>query len=246
MAPRARTAVDETSSEEKRRRAFDDAFPQWRTLVRLAARGRVYDIDARPEGNLYRRGLPHARGEEGNWASAYFTGRRNAPDLNLGAEGIAEERELGRWLIVRAKPMLVVRAGHEEMVRLFGALSYVDTLKTSLLPSLKRYARDATADEPGLLEFAAFTALSAEIGDESVAMKPVTVTVDYMRPGLERETFAACATSSGSGRYGSSRPSRRRLRPRRHRHRLHACSSHRRRASRRRPHPRLGRSSRRP
>ena len=43
----------------------------------------------------------------------------------------------------------------------------------------------------GLLEFAAFTTLSARIDDETVTMKPVTVTVDYMRPGLERETFAA-------------------------------------------------------
>jgi len=42
----------------------------------------------------------------------------------------------------------------------------------------------------GLLEFAAFSALSRRIGDDSVVMKPVTVTVDYMRPGLERETFA--------------------------------------------------------
>ena len=43
----------------------------------------------------------------------------------------------------------------------------------------------------GLLEFAAYKTLSAQIANESVAMKPVTVTVDYMRPGLERETFAA-------------------------------------------------------
>ena len=43
----------------------------------------------------------------------------------------------------------------------------------------------------GLLEFAAYTMLAGEIGDDSVTMKPVTVTVDYMRPGLERETFAA-------------------------------------------------------
>ncbi len=43
----------------------------------------------------------------------------------------------------------------------------------------------------GLLEFAAFSALAHEIGDDRVAMKPVTVTVDYMRPGLPRETFAA-------------------------------------------------------
>ena len=43
----------------------------------------------------------------------------------------------------------------------------------------------------GLLEFAAYTTLSGQIGDETVAMKPVTVTVDYMRPGVDRETFAA-------------------------------------------------------
>ena len=42
----------------------------------------------------------------------------------------------------------------------------------------------------GLLEFAAFTGLAREIDDESVAMKPVTVTVDYMRPGLDRDTYA--------------------------------------------------------
>jgi uncharacterized protein (TIGR00369 family) len=43
----------------------------------------------------------------------------------------------------------------------------------------------------GLLEFAAYTKLSAQIGDDSVTMKPATVTVDYMRPGADRETFAA-------------------------------------------------------
>ena len=42
----------------------------------------------------------------------------------------------------------------------------------------------------GLLEFAAFSALSREIGDETVSMKPVTVTVDYMRGGTPRDTFA--------------------------------------------------------
>jgi uncharacterized protein (TIGR00369 family) len=42
----------------------------------------------------------------------------------------------------------------------------------------------------GLLEFAAFSTLARKIGDESVVMKPVTVTVDYMRPGLQRDTFA--------------------------------------------------------
>jgi uncharacterized protein (TIGR00369 family) len=42
----------------------------------------------------------------------------------------------------------------------------------------------------GLLEFAAFTSLARGIGDDKVTMKPVTVTVDYMRPGLSRETYA--------------------------------------------------------
>ena len=42
----------------------------------------------------------------------------------------------------------------------------------------------------GLLEFAAFTNLARAIGDPAVAMKPVTVTVDYMRGGTDRDTFA--------------------------------------------------------
>ena len=42
----------------------------------------------------------------------------------------------------------------------------------------------------GLLEFAAFTGLARELGDEAVTMKPVTVTVDYMRGGTPRETYA--------------------------------------------------------
>ena len=41
----------------------------------------------------------------------------------------------------------------------------------------------------GLLEFAAFTALSRAIGDK-VVKKPITVTVDYMRGGTEGDTFA--------------------------------------------------------
>ena len=42
----------------------------------------------------------------------------------------------------------------------------------------------------GLLEFAAFTTLGRELGDDRVAMKPITVTVDYMRGGTDRDTFA--------------------------------------------------------
>jgi len=45
----------------------------------------------------------------------------------------------------------------------------------------------------GLLEIAAFTALSNAIGDTAVVMKPVTVTVDYMRPGVQRDTYAAAS-----------------------------------------------------
>lgn len=42
----------------------------------------------------------------------------------------------------------------------------------------------------GLLEFAAFTTLRRELADDKVAMKPITVTVDYMRGGSDRDTFA--------------------------------------------------------
>ena len=42
----------------------------------------------------------------------------------------------------------------------------------------------------GLLEFAAFTGLAQELGDDAVTMKPVTVTVDYMRGGTPRDTYA--------------------------------------------------------
>lgn len=42
----------------------------------------------------------------------------------------------------------------------------------------------------GLLEFAAFSGLRRRIADEEVALKPVTVTIDYMRPGTQRDTFA--------------------------------------------------------
>ena len=43
----------------------------------------------------------------------------------------------------------------------------------------------------GLLEFAAFTTLAREIGNSAVAMKPIAVTVDYMRGGTEGDTCAA-------------------------------------------------------
>ncbi len=43
----------------------------------------------------------------------------------------------------------------------------------------------------GLLEIAAFTALARQIDDSTVAMKPITVTVDYMRPADDHETHAS-------------------------------------------------------
>ena len=45
----------------------------------------------------------------------------------------------------------------------------------------------------GLLEFAAFTALTRALGDQTASMKPVTITVDYMRGGVAAlgDTFAA-------------------------------------------------------
>ena len=43
----------------------------------------------------------------------------------------------------------------------------------------------------GLLEFTAFASLRRALGDEAVEMKPVTVTVDYMRGGTDQDTFAA-------------------------------------------------------
>ena len=43
----------------------------------------------------------------------------------------------------------------------------------------------------GLLEIAAFTALAREIDDLEVTMKPITVTVDYMRPAGHFETHAS-------------------------------------------------------
>ena len=42
----------------------------------------------------------------------------------------------------------------------------------------------------GLLEFAAFRALRLELDDKDVVLKPITVTVDYMRPGTNHDTFA--------------------------------------------------------
>lgn len=42
----------------------------------------------------------------------------------------------------------------------------------------------------GLLEFAAFTSLQRAIGDASARLKPISVTVDFMRGGTNRDTLA--------------------------------------------------------
>lgn len=44
----------------------------------------------------------------------------------------------------------------------------------------------------GLLEFAAFTTLWREL-DDDVVVKPITVTVDYMRGAGDHDTFASAA-----------------------------------------------------
>ena len=43
----------------------------------------------------------------------------------------------------------------------------------------------------GLLEFAAFTTLWRVLDDDDVVVKPITVTVDFMRGGSDHETCAS-------------------------------------------------------
>ncbi|MGE3396497.1 MAG: PaaI family thioesterase [Sphingomonas sp.] len=43
----------------------------------------------------------------------------------------------------------------------------------------------------GLLEFAAFGTLYASLGDARIAAKPVNVTVQFMRGGIDHDTYAA-------------------------------------------------------
>jgi uncharacterized protein (TIGR00369 family) len=52
----------------------------------------------------------------------------------------------------------------------------------------------------GLLEFAAFTSLARALDDPAVAMKPITITVDYMRGGTDRDTFATAEIQRLGGR----------------------------------------------
>ena len=43
----------------------------------------------------------------------------------------------------------------------------------------------------GLLEFAALGTLYEALGEEEATVKPINVTVDFMRGGVEHDTFAA-------------------------------------------------------
>jgi uncharacterized protein (TIGR00369 family) len=43
----------------------------------------------------------------------------------------------------------------------------------------------------GMLEMAAWVALRAALGEDVTTIKPINVTIDYMRGGRERTTFAA-------------------------------------------------------
>lgn len=52
----------------------------------------------------------------------------------------------------------------------------------------------------GLLEIAAFTGLARALGDPAVVMKPVTVTVDFLRAGASRDTFADATILRMGGR----------------------------------------------
>lgn len=42
----------------------------------------------------------------------------------------------------------------------------------------------------GLLEFAAYGALRDALGDEAIRPKPISVTIDFLRGGTARDTFA--------------------------------------------------------
>lgn len=43
----------------------------------------------------------------------------------------------------------------------------------------------------GMLEMAAWAALRAALGEDATVIKPINVTIDFMRGGRERTTFAA-------------------------------------------------------
>ena len=52
----------------------------------------------------------------------------------------------------------------------------------------------------GMLEMAAWATLPAALGEEQTVIKPINVTIDYMRGGRERTTFAAGEVTRLGGR----------------------------------------------
>jgi uncharacterized protein (TIGR00369 family) len=47
----------------------------------------------------------------------------------------------------------------------------------------------------GLLEFAALGTLYEALGEEEISAKPINVTVDFMRGGIDHDTFAAATVT---------------------------------------------------
>ncbi len=52
----------------------------------------------------------------------------------------------------------------------------------------------------GLLEFAALGSLYDALGEEEVTVKPINVTVQFMRGGVDHDTFAAATITRLGGR----------------------------------------------
>ena len=52
----------------------------------------------------------------------------------------------------------------------------------------------------GLLEFAALGSLYDALGEEDVTLKPINVTVQFMRGGVDHDTFAAATITRLGGR----------------------------------------------
>jgi uncharacterized protein (TIGR00369 family) len=52
----------------------------------------------------------------------------------------------------------------------------------------------------GLLEFAALGTLYDALGEEEVAVKPINVTVQFMRGGVDHDTYAAATITRLGGR----------------------------------------------
>ena len=147
LVPPAAPASAARSFNEQKRAAFDDAFARVQPLLRRAARGRVYNMKALAQENPFRRLLAHAPGSEGNWAEAYFRGRRSAPDLDVQASGFAEEREFWWWLmLLGAQPVVIVPALGDELARVFAHTSHVDVLRTTLSGALRGFVREGVSE----------------------------------------------------------------------------------------------------